>query len=156
MLQAIKLARRAEKNLLYFWVWFVTGAVLLGVGLLGERNPWGLAHLDLQPLILLGLVLVASAWATLSRPLRFLLCLGLACDFIVGVLLHFAYEHWYRAIFSVVYVNWRLKQDYHLTFIGDSWPPLLFLVEALLLCLIAYRLRAGRLSARPNASASPE
>lgn len=140
LLAAGKLAWRAKaKQLLHFWVWFVVGAVLLGVGLLGERNPWGLAHLDLQPLILLGLVLVASAWSTLSKPLRLLLVLGLGWDFAVGVLLHFAYEHWYAAVLTASYVNWRLKQDQQLTFIGDGWPALLFIAEALLLALILYR-----------------
>jgi hypothetical protein len=141
IIQASKLVRRgAEKNLLCFWAWFVGGAVVLGVGVVGERNPWGLTHLDLQPVIMLGLVLVAAAWPAISKPLRLLMLLGLSCDLALGVVLHFAYEHWFLAVFRAGYVNWRLKQDHQLAFIGDFWPGPLFIAEALLLCLVLYRL----------------
>lgn len=141
IIQASKLARcGVEKSMLDFWAWFVLGAVVLGVGVVGERNPWGLTHLDLQPVILLGLVLVASAWPTISKPLRLLLLLGLTGDLALGVVLHFAYQHWFLAVFRAGYANWRVKQDHQLAFIGDSWPGPLFIAEALLLCLILYRL----------------
>ena len=156
ILQASKLARHAaNKGLLYFWAWFVAGAVVLGVAAVGERNPWGLAHLDLQPVIWLGLVLVATAWPMISKPLRLLLFLGLSCDFALGVLLHFAYEHWFLASLRLGYVNWRLKQDHQLAFVGDDWPSLLFVAEALLLCFILFRLyhdRAGATHAFKQAS----
>lgn len=145
LLQAGKLAwRAADRNWLYFWAWVVAGAVLLGVSVVGEPNPWGHAHLDLQPVIVLGLVLVSAAWQTLATPLRLLLFLGLSWDLAVGVLLHFAYEHWFMVVYRLGYANWQLKQDHQLTFIGDNWPPLLFVAEALLLCLIFYRLYLGR------------
>jgi hypothetical protein len=151
ILQAIKLARHtADKRLLYFWVWFVAGGVVLAIGVVGEQRPWGVAQLGLQPVILLGLVLIAAAWPTISKPLRLLMLLGLSCDFALGLALHFAYEHWIypsESIHTVGDFNWRLKQDYQLAFIGDHWPYLLFVPEALLLCLILLRLYNGRADA---------
>jgi hypothetical protein len=147
VLQAIKLARSgAEKTLLHFWAWFLAGSLVLGVAVVGERNPWGLAHLDLQPVILLGLVLVATAWPTLSKPLRVLMIIGLTCDCALGVVLHLAYEHWYLALLRIGYVNWKLKQDYQLVFVGDEWQSLWFAAEALLMCFFLYRLYHSRIS----------
>jgi hypothetical protein len=151
LLQAWKLARRAvDKSLLHFWAWFVAGGVVLGTAVVGERQPWGLAHLDLQPLILLGLILVAAAWQTISKPLRLLTILGLSCDFALGICLHFAYEHRLFPLespYSVGYLNWQLKQVNHLAFIGDLWPCLWFVAEALLLCLVLYRVYRDRVNA---------
>jgi hypothetical protein len=151
VLQASRLALRVvEKSLLYFWAWLVPGAVVLGIGVVGERDLWGLAHFDLQPVILLGLILVAAAWPTISKPLRLLMFLGLSCDLALGMALHFAYEHWLFPLESVSaagYFNWRLKQDHQLAFIGDYWPCPLLVAEALLLCLVLYRLYHARADA---------
>lgn len=147
----------ADRTLLHFWAWFVPGAVLLGIGSVGERHQWGLAHLDLQPLILLGLIVIAAAPPTLSGPLRLLMYLGLGCDFTIGIALHLAYEHWLAPlliIHTVGYFNWGFKQNHQLVFIGDFWPASLFAAEALLLCLILYRLyheRAGSTMAQKSA-----
>ncbi len=148
ILQVFKLARRAvDKTLLHFWAWFVPGAVVLGIGVVGERHTWGLVHLDLQPVILLGLVVIAAAWPTISKPLRVLMILGLGCDFALGVALHFAYEHWLLPLLFVNTVgnfNWGFKQEHQLAFVGDYWPSPLFVAEALLLCLVFYRLYHDR------------
>jgi hypothetical protein len=106
--------------------------------------------LDLQPVILLGLILVAAAWPTISKPLRLLMFLGLSCDFALGIALHFAYEHWVfplESVFAAGYFNWRFKQDHQLAFIGDYWPCPLLVAEALLLCLVLYRLCHDRADA---------
>ena len=144
LLRATKLAQRAvDKSLLFFGPVSFPGPWSLAVGVVGEPRPWGVAQLDLQPVILLGLVLVATAWPTISKPLRFLMLLGLCCDFLLGLVLHFAYEHWVFPSTSILTVgdfNWRLKQDHHLAFIGDYWSYPLFVADALLLCLVLYRL----------------
>jgi hypothetical protein len=154
VLQAHKLAQRAvDKSLLYFWAWFMPGAVVLGIGVVGERHRWGLVHLDLQPVVLLGLIVVAAAWPTMSKPLRLLMFLGLSCDFALGVALHFAYEHWLIPLVLVNTVgsfNWEFKQDHQLTFLGDYRPGPPLAVEALLLCLILYRLYHNRADARQS------
>jgi hypothetical protein len=154
ILQAYKLTKRGgEKSLLYFWAWFVPGAVFLGIGAVGERHQWGLAHLDLQPVILLGLIVVAAAPLSISKPLRVLMYLGMSCDFVLGVALQFAYEHWLvplLLVHTVGYFNWGFKQKHQLIFIGDYPSGPLLAAEAFLLCLILYRLYHYRADSPPG------
>ncbi len=80
---AIALALRARR----FWRSFVPFVVLAAVATHGSRDVFGLAHVVLQPLVLLGLTLVAAAWRRSSRGLRVAVLLGAVLDFGLGVAL---------------------------------------------------------------------
>ena len=75
-----------------FWTWFAAGAIVLGVAVHGARDTWGLAHICLQSLMILGLGYLAARWATLSRGWRLALVAGLAIDFCLGIALQFGVE----------------------------------------------------------------
>jgi hypothetical protein len=146
-----------------FWAVFVVGAAVLGILVNGHYDRYGLAHICLQPLVVLGLAFLAAEIPNLSRLLRGVLWTGLALDFILGVALHFYVEHldlallwadatalpgpstsshslpplWVDALFS----NLQSKYYFGLTFAGDAGPPPLLLVAflACLLLLVVHR-----------------
>lgn len=76
--------------------WIVTGlaTVLLGTAVHGVVDPWGLAHICLQPLILLGVALAASRLQHLLRGGFTLLAAAVASlalvDYLLGILLHYS------------------------------------------------------------------
>lgn len=76
-----------------FWIGGIAGVILLGVGTHGGRDHWGLAHICLQPLVLLGLAFLAARWKTLSQAWRLLLIAGATIDFMFGIALHFAVQN---------------------------------------------------------------
>lgn len=82
-----------------FWAGFVSGAILLGIGAHSGRDPWGLVHICLQPLVLLGLAFLAARWSGLGRGWRTALITGLTLDVLLGSVLHFGVQsgtidHW--------------------------------------------------------------
>jgi hypothetical protein len=77
-----------------FWTVFVLAIFLLGVGTHGARDLWGLAHICLQPLILLGLAFLGARWAELGRGWRLALVAGAVVDLLAGVALHFAVQNY--------------------------------------------------------------
>lgn len=82
---AIALALRGATS---FWRSFVPFVVLVAVATHGSRDVFGLAHVVLQPLVLLGLTLVAAAWRHSSRAVRAAVLLGVVLDFGLGIALH--------------------------------------------------------------------
>ncbi len=76
-----------------FWLFLATGAVLLGVGAHGARDTWGLTHICLQPLVILGLVFLAARWRELSPGWRRLFIAGATVDLMCGIALHFAVQN---------------------------------------------------------------
>jgi hypothetical protein len=75
-----------------FWLWMIGTSVVLGLAVVGERDPYGTAHLTLLPLQLLGLTLLAGRFRQ-SRVLAFLLMAGCVIDFSLGVFLHLRVQH---------------------------------------------------------------
>jgi hypothetical protein len=77
-------------------VWIVTGlaTVVLGTAVHGAVDPWGLAHICLQPLMLLGVAFAASRLPLMLRgghPFLALAAAGLAlADFLPGIVLHYS------------------------------------------------------------------
>jgi hypothetical protein len=106
----------------------------------GARDMIGLAHICLQPLILIAVGVSAAALPHLPRLVRLLALAGLAWDYLVGVVLHFWLEHLPVEVFvfehpdgsrtfgnefgieGAANVNAALKQTYHLAFLADAWP----------------------------------
>jgi hypothetical protein len=76
-----------------FWWRFGLIVILLGIVTHGARDEWGLTHICLQALVLLGLAFLAARWSTLTLPWRRLMVAGVTLDFIAGIALHFAVQN---------------------------------------------------------------
>jgi len=75
-----------------FWGAFLGGVVALSLAAYGDRDHYGVAHICLQPVVLLGLAFLASRWASLGRGWRAALAVGWAADLCLGIALQLAVE----------------------------------------------------------------
>jgi hypothetical protein len=134
--------RVAEQRV--FW-WIVVGVgLVLGIGSAGTRIRLGVAHVTLQPLVLLAVVAIAAGWSTLSRRWREAVLWGAVADFSLGILLHFLAQTANPALRTVADLPrryWRplldlfaggsalrnaaLKLERDLSFLGDQAAPVL-------------------------------
>ena len=120
--------------------WLITVPLVVGLGTAAhsQADRYGLAHISLQPLVLLGLVWLAAEADRLPRWLGRIWAAGLAIDFSLGILLHFAVQslwldRWLRpglgaAQYLADYTmtarnNWADKSTLHLTFLADIVSP---------------------------------
>jgi len=144
-----------------FWWWFAGCAVVLGTAASGGIDHWGVAHLCLQSLLLLGLAVLAARLDETPRWWRAVYAAGLAVDFALGVGLQFLLENRYyspaetmRRIGQILpegfdattWVNLRAQTSHGYEYVGN-WPiarPLLVLLLACLLALALVRLRGTR------------
>lgn len=141
-----------------FWLSALPLAGFLGVITHTQPSAWGLTHISLQPLVLLGLAWLAARlpeiWRGLpgwSRPV--LLALGLM-DFVGGIVMHFVVQHGAAARIAehshVARTNYagklRLNQPFLAdTLAGPGWAIILLL--ATLLGLACWRVSAARVHA---------
>ena len=65
---------------------------MIGVMVYGGKDRFGVAHICLQGLVLLGLCLLAASWREIRSPIRWLILPGLAVDFCFGIFLQFTLE----------------------------------------------------------------
>jgi 4-amino-4-deoxy-L-arabinose transferase-like glycosyltransferase len=151
------MARSGEPR--FFWAVFLSGVSFLGIAVHGQRDHWGLAHICLQPLAVLGLAFLAAQWSSLSRAWKAMLVCGVAVDFIFGIALHFGVQsflldRWFskgRAIeeFAATYsesaqMNFAAKLAHRLEFFGDTLrlPAGVFLfILATVLAMALFNLR---------------
>jgi hypothetical protein len=141
------------------WTLAAAAFVFLGVAVHGARDTWGLAHICLQPLVLLGLAALAALLPAAPPGLRAALAVGAAFDFLAGIALHlavqnFAFERlagpaafatWQTDHTAAAVMNLAGKLRHELVFFADTvpLPPSLLAVAALGL-LAALVLRAIR------------
>jgi hypothetical protein len=139
-LLASSLAAPASRSRVALWTWLFVAGFLLGVAVHGARDTIGLAHICLQPLMLIAVAASATALPRLPWLIRVLALAGLAWDYLVGVMLQFWLEHLPVDLFAnalpdgsravgnrfgidgVAIVNATIKQAHQLTFLGDAWP----------------------------------
>jgi hypothetical protein len=76
---------RGKRTRRGFWLALTAFCLVVGVAVHGERETFGVAHVTLQPLLLLGLCLVAGSFATMPRALAWIVVVGCALDFALGV-----------------------------------------------------------------------
>ncbi len=85
--------RPALPNAGGWWV-ALAGATVLGTAVHPGADPWGLAHICLQPLVLLGVALAAARLPRLAAAEERLLALGVAlaatADYLLGIVLHYS------------------------------------------------------------------
>ncbi|HEY1849144.1 MAG TPA: hypothetical protein VGG37_08050 [Opitutaceae bacterium] len=151
-------AARAADRL--FWGSLILGAFVISFAAYGDRDHYGIGHICLQPLVLLGLAFIASRWERLSLGWRVLLVTGWCADFILGIALQFAVEDYaldrwltpgrslvdvYRSYTLASQENLREKIIAHVSFFADNLtirPALvLILLGAILVLAVA---RSGR------------
>lgn len=102
-----KLWRTSAASTRWFWAGFCGLVILLGIVTHGARDEWGLTHICLQALVLVGLAFLASRWTTLGRNWQRLLLAGVFADLLCGIGLHFAVQ-------SHVLDRWRIPS-------GNYW-----------------------------------
>lgn len=75
-----------------FWIALIVWSVVVGIAVVGEGDPLGVAHLTLVPMAVLGMTLLASRFAA-QRALAWMIIVGCVIDFGLGVYLHARMEH---------------------------------------------------------------
>lgn len=141
------------------WAAAVGATVLLGIAVHGARDTWGLAHICLQPLILLGLACLGGQAGALPRPWRLVLVAGAAADFALGLFLHygtqaFLFERWFapgRALEAAVAslnpiaaMNLAAKTQLRVEFFADAVAlpyGILFAWPAAAAALVVWRIQ---------------
>jgi hypothetical protein len=78
-----------ERN---FWLMLIGFSLLTGLAVVGERDPFGVAHLTLVPLELLGITLLGARFRS-RRLVAFLIVAGCMIDFSMGIFLHARVQH---------------------------------------------------------------
>jgi hypothetical protein len=86
------LLRRSSPAGSVFWALTVSLAVIIGTAAVGNPVDLGVAHVCLEPLVLLALAWMAAESDRLPRWLGFIWGFGLAVDLVLGVILHFGVQ----------------------------------------------------------------
>ncbi|HEX2862213.1 MAG TPA: hypothetical protein VHN79_11260 [Lacunisphaera sp.] len=148
-----------------FWVPFVPAVVILGIIVHSGRDTWGLVHICLQPLILLGIAFLAARWPSLGPAWRRVLLAGAVIDLLAGIFLHFAVQRglidrWLAppdssgltAVYSLhAQYNLQAKLTHQWVFAGDLFASFVpGVLAGLTFLLVAALVLAAR-----GASASP-
>jgi hypothetical protein len=71
-----------------FWLGYVLFGLIVGVAVHGERDLFGVAHVTLQPLVVLGLTWLAAGFPSLPRAAAYLIVAGCLLDFAAGMAPH--------------------------------------------------------------------
>jgi hypothetical protein len=145
------------RRLIMPWLPILAAAILLGIAVHGARDTIGLAHICLQPVILLTVAAAMVLLPQLPRWLQVAALAGLAWDYVVGVILHIGLETLPIRVEEFVEVdgsagvgnrfrvggaatmNAFLKETGGLVFLGDMTPePVWFLAAAVLLGMVCF------------------
>ncbi len=78
-----------ERN---FWLMLIGFSLLIGLAVVGERDYFGVAHLTLVPLELLGITLLSARFFS-RRLVASLIIAGCAIDFSLGIFFHVRIQH---------------------------------------------------------------
>jgi hypothetical protein len=81
--------RSAERQ---FWMWLIGFTLIVGIAVVGERDFFGVGHLTLIPMEVLGLTLLSAQFFR-SRVVAFAIIAGCAFDFALGVFFHARIQH---------------------------------------------------------------
>jgi 4-amino-4-deoxy-L-arabinose transferase-like glycosyltransferase len=157
--EAAVAARQAARRDRVFWALAVAGIVLVSFATYGDRDHYGVGHICLQSLVLLGLAFLASRWGRLGRGWRLALVAGWAVDFCLGIALQFAvedfaFDRWLNPGRSLLQVsqsynpvsqeNLSEKIIAHLAYFADILPTpraLVLLLLGAILCMAILRAR---------------
>ena len=85
-------SRSAPRRDLQFWAIAIAGFLIGSIAVYGDREHYGITHICLQSVVLLGLAFLASRWERIGPGWRVALVTGCAVDFCLGIALQFAVE----------------------------------------------------------------
>ncbi len=160
-------ARAAHRATRTIWIASLTAIVLLSVAVQGERDEWGLTHICLQSLVLLGLAFLAARWSALGRGWRWALMVGGAVDFTFGIALQFAAQNRvldhplpgeFTAYNSSALMNLAGKIQHRVAFLADQSiapAPLMIALAGMIFLLALARARTARSALHNSPSAPP-
>ncbi|HVT73980.1 MAG TPA: hypothetical protein VHD61_12660 [Lacunisphaera sp.] len=150
-----------------FWRGFIPGAILLSVATAYWRDRWGVVHIGLSAVVLIGLAWLAARWEETPARVRRFWAIALGLDAALGLALHFYLQHILRVpaqdlpallrgqpieFSAVSSKNLLLKQILGYRFVGDDGPPAA-LVLTLLAVLVVLALRQVAIGAAAARSA---
>jgi hypothetical protein len=72
-----------------FWLWFPAGVILLSIATVSWPDRWGVAHICLPALVVMGLALVAARLGEMPAGIRRCWTAALVLDLMLGIVLHF-------------------------------------------------------------------
>lgn len=123
-----------------FWIALTVFVAFTGIAVVPEVGTYGLAHVCLQALVVLGLAAAASRWGALPVGVRRFAVVLFAIDFVFGTALQFALEslpmdhvstfavHWPDrmplGLSAAAYTNALAKEQWDVTYLGDLVAPL--------------------------------
>jgi hypothetical protein len=84
-----RFGREGERG---FWIGLIAWSAAVGIAVVGERDPLGVAHLTLVPMAALGMTLLAARFRS-SRVVAWVVVVGCIVDFFLGVFPHARIEH---------------------------------------------------------------
>ncbi len=136
------------------WVALFTFCFVLGVIVIPGQDPYGVAHICGQPLVLLTLIFLATQLLDLSRFTKIAITLGLGVDYVLGIFVQFRLENRVfpqdpAGIFSHLLsstdkvsfhanLNWVQKMRGNYVFFGDHFGAIAPLISAGLLVLAGF------------------
>jgi hypothetical protein len=144
-----------------FWLAFVPFITLVGVAVHTAYDRFGLVHICLQAMVLLGLTLAAAGWPRVPPALRWVLAAGVVLDFALGVFLHFTFQHRDHPLVEVApniwvfpdtmtdlwshaaQANLMIKRTFFLPFWGDLFQDTLAVLQVALLLMFLLFLWLG-------------
>lgn len=107
------------------FAWIVLPVVIvLNAAAHAQPDYLGLAHIGLQPMILLGLGFIAASAGSLPRGTDLLYACGIGFDVVMGIVLHFAVQAGWMAnsardLTLAAQINWQNKLQLGLIFLSD-------------------------------------
>jgi len=136
-----------------FWILLVVCCTVLGIAVVGERQRFGVAHICLLPIVLMGLAFLAGYYRRLPKILRWMVIGGCVLDFAVGIFLHFrlqsmAFRTWSQDGRNYAVVlgegellcdcalgNWALKEKFECIFWADHLVDYSALIQLVIIAL---------------------
>jgi hypothetical protein len=90
LLLSVKSSIRASLRRAAMWLLAIIAVTFIGTAVVTDRDDWGLAHICLQPLVILGLAWIAARLPASPLTIRLLWAFGAIWDLTFGIALHFA------------------------------------------------------------------
>ncbi|MEY4489670.1 MAG: hypothetical protein RIQ79_2178, partial [Verrucomicrobiota bacterium] len=123
------------------WLLVLVLIVFLGTAVHTARDDWGLTHICLQPLVIIGLAWLSARLPSSPRVIRMLWLLGAGLDLVLGIALHYSAQALWLAplehlnLYARLFNGPDLQSNGLVTFGAHLAPALPFIAPCLLLLL---------------------